>query len=401
MSPTEQKKLGVFLDSRKKKSVQEYLKLGIRASAEDQAEAVEKRRLWAQAQQTNPKFQEEALWVLANTHLLQEALEKTQDELLWLKPSSEGHTDSDSSTDHYQLLGVTQDATFEQIQDAHRLRYRDARQLRNRHEAHQVYSDLDEAWRVLSDPDLREEYDARNTVAPELALRSAPDLSDREALTHSPNLAFTGPSQLEFSLSGKSIQHTLQVERIGSGLVDATIRSDQPWLKVSPERLDPHAASQKLTLTMLPEEVPGKGALGQLVLKNFNGQRLALHIRVRTTPETQVRKGFVWGLLGLSVLAALGWVLLQPLHSGTTEAPVIHLSIEPPNATAWINNKKQAEGWPQRIDGLPADSPFRLRIEAEGHKDHQETLVLKSGQELTKSIRLEPLGALPVNSSEN
>ena len=391
MSPTEQKQLGAFLESRGKKDVREYLKIVRSASPEEQTAAGEKRRIWAQAQQTNPKFQEEALWVLAHTHLLQEALERPEEELLWLKPSIDGSKASEPQRDHYALLGVASDATFQQIQDAHRLRYRDARQLRSRHEAHQVYAELDEAWRILSDSNLRAQYDAENTAMLNPQSPPTEHVSDHDALTHSPDLAFTGPSQIQFTLSGKPVQHTLRVERIGTGLVDATIRSDQPWLTVSPERLDPHAASQALTLTMLPSEVPGKGALGQLVLKNFNGQRLALHVRVEIAPETPVRRSFWMAVACGGLLLAAGWAFGGSFLPSQTNTPVIHLTVSPSTAEAWINNTKQPSNWPVQIDELPADSPVRLRVVAEGHEDHEETLVLSAGQELTKTIRLNPL----------
>ena len=328
MSPTEQKILGAFLASRGRRDVQEYLKLSASSSPEQQAAAVEKRRLWAQAQQTNPKFQEEALWVLAHTHLLLEALEKSSEELIWLKATPSKAPSKDGVQNYYDLLGVPPDATTAQIQDAHRLRYRDARQMKDRHEAHQVYAELDEAWRVLSEPSLRDDYDAQQKPALRLSEHPTQSTSgldstpkDREALTHSPDLTFTGPSQLRFDLKGKPEKHHLNVERIGPGLVDATLRSDQEWLKVSPERLDPHASSQRLTLTLLPERVPGKGALGQVVLKNFNGQRLSLHVRVRTAPETHIRRGFLAALLGVASLVGAGLLLAPQFLASSPEPP--------------------------------------------------------------------------------
>ena len=119
MSPTEQKILGAFLASRGRRDVQEYLKLSASSSSEQQAAAVEKRRLWAQAQQTNPKFQEEALWVLAHTHLLLEALEKSSEELIWLKATPSKAPAKDGVQNYYDLLGVPPDATTAPIPASH------------------------------------------------------------------------------------------------------------------------------------------------------------------------------------------------------------------------------------------------------------------------------------------
>ena len=407
MSPTDQKKLGAFLGLHKSRTVRDYLGLALHTDGSEAEDAVESRRLWAQAQQTNPKFQEEALWVLAHTHLFTEAMEKKPDELLWLNPAlpdedtaSAGPTDANP----YELLGVPTDATNQQIQDAHRLRYRDARQLRNRHEAHQVYAALDEAWRVLSDPKLRQEFDT--TQAPkfqlkqEVAEQEPVVQSDRQALTQSPDLSIFGPSQLEFELGRKTILHHLRIERIGPGLVDATVRCDQPWLKVRPETLDAHSSSQTLTVELNPGKVPGAGALGQLVLNNFNGQRISIHIRVRKLSQKRIRKGF---LLGVALLAlAVAWMSpkITAYIADDAISPKLTLSIQPPATAVWINNQKHEGGSVVQIDNLPADSPFRLRIDAQDHASHEETIVLKTGQEMTRSIELRPGDNRPIRTED-
>ena len=61
---------------------------------------------------------------------------------------------------------------------------------------------------------------------------------------------------------------------------------------------------------------------------------------------------------------------------------------------------KQSSDWPIQAVGVPADTPFRLRVEADGHQNYQETLVLSHGQELTKSIRLEPLRVSPLGTGK-
>ena len=63
MSPDEQKRLGAFLKEKDVDHAHAYLKLSKTAGSEACEAAIEKRRLWAQAQQTNPRYQDEAIWV--------------------------------------------------------------------------------------------------------------------------------------------------------------------------------------------------------------------------------------------------------------------------------------------------------------------------------------------------
>lgn len=60
----------------------------------------------------------------------------------------------------YELLGLEPSASPERVELAHREKYREARNRKDKERASEMYAQLDEAWRVLHDPEKRAEYDA-------------------------------------------------------------------------------------------------------------------------------------------------------------------------------------------------------------------------------------------------
>jgi len=412
MSPDEQKRLGAFLRTHAHRTAQGYLGLKPGFETGSAETALEKRRMWAQGQQTNPKFQDEAIWILSNLSVLREALNTPAEEMHWLETTHSHEANQLQDADLYGLLGLSKEATIEQIQDAHRLRYRDARHLKNRNEAHQIYAALDEAWRVLNDPDLRKEYDsalsatASTPIQNPTEMAGAPPpnkpskeaasiLAEKEALTQAPTLQIRGKRQLSFSVSNKILRKKIRIERDGPGLVDATLRSDQPWLTARPERLEPHASSQDIHIQIDPSALSGQTALGQIIVNNFNGQRLAVHIKVtkRSFDISRLRRAIFWRavLLGGLVAAPPTRALFLGLSSTPPTAPVIHLHIEPGPATVFLNNEKLAEQTDFVLTDLPSNRPFVLRVEKPGHVGIKETIALSPGQERKMTVTLEPI----------
>jgi|GEM_PF-1678990 len=225
-----------FLVKVGKGSLFEYYKLGTSAPADRLDRAVRKRREWAQGQQSNPKFRDEALWLIKNNNLVRRTLidarsdyvafistrvDKKALETLTLfvkgtlaagvltpegeaaihrqgktlklpddrvlacveellaetgvsraasplpqqtlpegDPWDDDFTELAEFVDHYAILEVSAEATLEEIEGAHRTRYRWARSLSDKRKSSEIYAQLDEAWRVLKDADRRSAFDA-------------------------------------------------------------------------------------------------------------------------------------------------------------------------------------------------------------------------------------------------
>ncbi len=77
--------------------------------------------------------------------------------------------------DYYGILGVPPDADQATLSKAHKEKYRSARNRRDKQAVSALYADLDEAWRVLTDPVKKASYDAKWRAA-KAGIRS-PDVS--------------------------------------------------------------------------------------------------------------------------------------------------------------------------------------------------------------------------------
>lgn len=77
--------------------------------------------------------------------------------------------------DYYGILGVPHDADRPTLETAHKMKYRSARNRRDKQAVSALYADLDEAWRVLTDPVRKASYDAKWRAA-QAGIRS-PDVS--------------------------------------------------------------------------------------------------------------------------------------------------------------------------------------------------------------------------------
>jgi curved DNA-binding protein CbpA len=215
-----------FLGIVGKPSLFEYYAVDPDADPATVEEALKKKRGWAQGQQGNPKFRAEALWIIKNMALVRKALvDERQDYLkevrskdasrnleiltLFIKGAlADGHltakkedairhqgrelgldedvvaaqvettmaelgatrggedeaTEDAPLVDYYAALEVARDADPEELERAYRARYRWARNLRDVKKASEVYAQLDEAWRILKDPQKRELYNTRLEV---------------------------------------------------------------------------------------------------------------------------------------------------------------------------------------------------------------------------------------------
>ena len=251
--------------------------IGVERDADKAAitHALQVRRSWAQGQQANPKFRQEALWLIKNIQLVKSAL--TSDQSLYVRdldarderakletlsmfikgtladgdltvrgeeaiqvqgealglpeavvirrigeilaerdagtltapPPPSGPIDLPDEDDLYAILDAPVDSTPPQLEEAYRQRYRWARQLRDTEKSSRIYSLIDEAWRVLQDPERRAAYDQERADRDSAVLSSAvvaeiEETEDRLAFLPPP------PPQVSLSLPMPSVEKHLE-----------------------------------------------------------------------------------------------------------------------------------------------------------------------------------------------
>ena len=164
MTPEELVRISTFLEITGAPSLFHYLQLEEDDVPVDEVQRrVNERRSWAQAQQANPKYRPEALWILRNGGLFQRSLVDEAFEYRELQADASAQAPAlhgqERFHNHYAVFGVGPSASSIELEAAHRARYRWARGLRDQDKAEVHYKAIAAAWHVLNDPSRRASYD--------------------------------------------------------------------------------------------------------------------------------------------------------------------------------------------------------------------------------------------------
>jgi predicted transcriptional regulator len=271
MDARDLQQIDAFLADQGQASLLEYYGVTADTPADEVRSRIKTKRSWAQAQQANPKFRYQALWLIKNNSLVQRVLIEemkayveavaarerdrklqmldlfVQGSLVSGKLSSEaeaairrqasemGLTDAETSryleekvgpgsqeelfdeqessaepgdgfVDYYALLEISPQATAEEIEEAYRERYRWARTLKDLQRANDIYRELEQAWRILSDMTRRRDYDDQRRKRDRLASapKGAPQVPD--ALRPTPSRASAPPSPAPDEISSSDVE---------------------------------------------------------------------------------------------------------------------------------------------------------------------------------------------------
>ena len=162
-----------------------YYGLEPHATAAERDAAVKRRRLWAQGQQSNPKYRAEALFLIKNNALVRQlfveegetyrgqlfppppAIFEAPPAILDAPPAireAPPVPDLLEGVDLYAVLGIAPDAHPDDVAAAWQTRWRDIRRALPPESQGPALARLDRAWQVLGDPPSRARYDATLTT---------------------------------------------------------------------------------------------------------------------------------------------------------------------------------------------------------------------------------------------
>lgn len=443
----------------------EYLGLEPRVSAEEARSKLKKRRKYMQGMQSNPKYKNEALFLIKNFAALDAVLndptgyldavgrqqesehlpilemtirgvlkggQLTEDQEVYLRrnalelglsertfedtltrlaaqagiarPGQEEDLEEieveeePELTDHYGVLGVRPSASRDEIYDAYRARYREVRNLADRSKADRLYQAIDRAWQVLSDAGARDTYDlslrqtgppARDRqederseddrlapTAPPVRQRahrpgSSPQPDERAVEAPPPVPRHGGPASSlppqpvpVQGLSAGTLTADRRIPRlevVGSpvrvvqlakearsteirirnpGQSPGRITSDEPWLLVSPTRLDPEQREQTITVRIDPRDLPAKKSTGVVTVQSDRGDRASIVFEVK---RRAARLPFL--LAGVAALAlGLGVLIVQQLGLLQPSVRALTIAVDPTSEAVLLDGEPVGSG---------------------------------------------------------
>ncbi len=259
MDARDLQQIDAFLTDLGQASLLEYYGITADAPQADVKARIKAKRSWAQAQQANPKFRYQALWLIKNNSLVQRVLleemkayveavaarerdrklqmldlfvqgslvsgrlsseseaairrqaaemglteaETTRyledkvgqddQESLFEADGAEPAKPDDNFIDYYELLRISPQATAEEVEEAYRERYRWARTLKDLQRANDIYKQLEQAWRILSDTTRRRDFDDQRRARKSAETEHKPSASSGP----SPSIGFADPEPSE------------------------------------------------------------------------------------------------------------------------------------------------------------------------------------------------------------
>lgn len=218
----------------------------------------------------------------------------------------------DQAIDLYTLLGIAPTANDDDIRIAHARRMEDVARMTDPEAAGALRKRIEIAQKVLSNEAARRHYDltAARTGPPARAREfrpdqaaTAPPVRDRTFEPTSPPLGrprleiLGDPVRALWLRSGITVE-SIVIRNGGEGPMGGGVAVDVPWMVVDPNRLDPTAVEQRISVQVDKADVPEAATNAVVTIQTDRGDRARV--------VYQVRRGAGWGLaVGLGVVALM------------------------------------------------------------------------------------------------
>ncbi len=202
-----------------------------------------------------------------------------------------------------------------------------------------------------------------------------------------PRLVVSARSPVRLRLPrSRPIVWALKVENGGQGRMPGRVVSDVAWLVPLRDTLAPEVAVQEIPIELDPAKLSGNTGLGSVTVVTDHGERRTVQFEVE-------RSTLVAPLLGLLLVAGIaggawaGWRAWEQAQR-PPEPAVLRLRVDPPSAVVSIDGSLAASGAKHTLTPPRHGEPFRLRVEREGFRAHEE-MVTVDATSFDRTVRLE------------
>ena len=449
--------------------------------------AVRSKRSWAQAQQSNPKHRSKAIWLIKNVSLCKRALFTERDEYVaslsaaeqgealkvlnnvmdgavlnevltveredaildrgvqlglsdevvegfiedYLNRKGARRADPVDFVDIYEMLGIPQDSTADEVDQAvsramakargvgptATSRRRTIRWAARLLQSQSRRRDYERQWNLEAHSELVG-AEVNPSVGETLLLRPADDPEPTEVVGPL-SLKGSNPPPPPSQLGGKTlavgaggsaiqsprngvklvivgeVQRTVSVGRVpvtvdivvrngGEGRMHGRVVSDRPWLLASPERLDPDLREQTIRVTVDPAGLTRNRAVALCTIIADRGGRKSVTI----TAERGGLRTSVVVAASAAVMAggfAVSWPWLSPMLFPPEPPPppsgTMSVFVNPQAGEVHVNGQFISSGGIARdISGLPLSRPVNVRVVLDGFQTWEEAIELKEGE---------------------
>ncbi|MEL6349172.1 MAG: hypothetical protein AAFV53_39070 [Myxococcota bacterium] len=402
-SPLDAKKLGAvdkFLGRVDQRTLFDYFDVDQHATVDEIQNAIKKRRSWAQGQQSNPKYREEAMWVIKNKALVADVLITHRDAYL-------EHLHAISSAQSLKTLrlfiqgaiadkvltaaseeaiieqGLTMDLTIDQIRQT-------IEALLDEKGARRTRKGLASAPTIalprdqFSIPD-EEEEEASIIPPPPQGVRS---FQPGQAEERSPKLVLDGPKKISLRVGNRPVTVSLTVRNAGQGRMTGRIHADRPWVRPEPARLDPARNQQTIRLTVDPHQMSRRRGQCRVTIATRGAGNQSMMIEVQ-------RRSYAMPLLagGLVLIGLAGFGISRfSTNPSVPDVGRLVINVDPAVGSLFLDDQLQSTQGRLDLDqteGLKLNEPMNLRIEADGFAVWNQTITVPAGQTVVVRPELE------------
>lgn len=334
-------------------------------------------------------------------------------------PDSSGH--AGGLIDLYAVLGVQSVATPKELEAAYRARYRQVGRMNSPPRARLLYAELDEAWKQLQDQQRRLQYDTERRrllksrgIKPSLnetefgrttpadliedgVTSEAPKLPDGLAKrtykpgaskARAPKLEVDSPEEIKLSIGRSEHRLPLTVRNTGAGRMSGRVHADRPWITPTPARLDPLLKEQIIELVIDPGEMPRRRGQCRVTISTRTGGNRSVMLLVERSGRI-LPFLFVIGTLLVAGAAVFPFFSELPTEVSPGIGRLV-LNVDPPVGEIYINDTLiNTQGALDTEAGFPLNTPFEIKIQANGFAEWTETTTVPSEDTITLNAALE------------